>query len=299
MVVSEVFRLELFNKAFKGYRYDSVENRIEPYFGLDNDSQQSLIDRFVDFGFSTKDEAKSAIGSCLSSRNNELSLRERKVSKLGFVNLPVGAVLVLGKDYDLSLSLLYFGNFRFCVIKDDEHRLKTGTFVQSVEKGVTGGDAVHFWVFENGRFPSNPRKVYSTGWISSICWEPPTPIAKPKDIIKHTVSTKKSVYAWKPTVIENCTVFDARDITDDKNAFFQINLEDCTFGINPEFDEKCLNGRNLFDDFLIPVSDNVVYDIRQTLNVANLRRTTDTGNLKFIDETMCLRVEQKIKTIRL
>ena len=296
MVVSEVFRTEVFNKAFKGYRYDSTMKRVDTRLGLDFDSRLLLVKRFGEFGFSSEDEAEEAINGCLSS-SNRLGLRERKETKLCFVNLSIGASLVLERDYDITLSLLYLGNFKFFVISDGERVLPVGNIIQSVEKGATKGKEAHFWIFEKGRFPLNPRKVYSTGKISSILWAPP--FGKPTSVTLPVLVSKKIVYAWKPSVIVGETAFEARDITNNKRALFQINLDDCTFCINPDFDADSIIGYNLFDDFLIPVSDEVVYDRTRAVNIDNLRKESGLGNLVFIDETMSLRVEKKISIIKL
>lgn len=212
----------------------------------------------------------------VSNINNHVSLRLSELRPFSLLRI---------RHEGIALTLLHLEDYRFCLLKDDWHVLRTGDLLHCWTYSLSEGGSTVFRVFRSGKCYPDDRHLLKIDCIEAIeeCTPVYLPLSRNNNRTHNVVMAKDIVFAWEPRDYNGGYAFLPQDFTTDKNAMFAIDLRQKKFSLNKGFDLSRYNrhGTTYLDIVKTVCYYTVEEEIEKrllTLSKGDLKAETVNGN---------------------
>lgn len=227
MAYSKEFVDDVISYARKGVRYNSAQSQFELDLSLGQDGIAALKNTWNKRGYNcSEDDIRAVVGQFDSlNQCGEFSLGR---------HVP-GQKVVVERQFEKDLNLLYLGGASFLVCKDSYDVLYPKDKIMLMDGGLCKNRVAYFKVFRDGeRFPSIDS-VYRLDDIVGIkcsSWIASQPMTKG---LRNVRTSEKKIFAWRSFMQENYSHFSVVNLTDNEDAIFELDLVKNEFRLNSKF----------------------------------------------------------------
>lgn len=158
---------------------------------------------------------------------------EKQQTKLVIADVESGSLLRIELDSKHIVTLVYLGDYTFCVCKDSIHALMPMDVLQCVSLELHPGEDAYFRVLRNGVSFPDEKKLFRCHILEIVISNNHVKGVAVIQPVQNVRCSELKIYAWQV----NCHPlrFVQSQLTNYHEALFGIDIKEKTFEVNPKY----------------------------------------------------------------